>query len=195
MAWCAEHECPADACGGPHWEGMRLSPEAIRIGELRLQLAQSAERENKLTTRVGELEGENAALRTPPDVAAWRSIVEYAYKIGGEGVRHVNSITGHYLAMRNRVAELEGKLDTSQRIYECNAKQISGFGAEVERHEQEMADIKADNARLREAMSEAYDLLDSLNSGVEWEGRSEVDPILAIMNAALSTAPAEAQGK
>jgi len=39
-------------------------------------------------------------LLSPPDNKAWESVVEYAYKVGGDGASNIASITGHYNAMR-----------------------------------------------------------------------------------------------
>ena len=41
-----------------------------------------------LNETVASLLAENFRLRQPPANEAWRLIVEYAYKVGGEGVRH-----------------------------------------------------------------------------------------------------------
>jgi len=116
-----------------------------------------------LTARVAELERDNAGLRMPPDNQAWRLVVEYAYKVGGEGIRHINSITSHYLAMRDRSAGLEA---------ECSAVGLAN------------TNLQAETARLRAALEEIAEYVCTC---------SDHDDVQAsvgrLCGAALSTAP------
>jgi len=100
----------------------------------------------QLTARVTELERDNAGLRQPPDNEAWRLVVEYAYKVGGEGVRHINSITSHYLAMRDRSAGLEA---------ECSAVGLAN------------TNLQAETARLRAALEDVRSAARTHGNGTE----------------------------
>lgn len=98
----------------------------------------------------------------------------------------LSEVTKDRDAFAARVAELERKLEKSQQIYDCNTKQITGFGAEVQRHEEEMADIKAENAKLQKALEEIRGLGKGTipRSGL-WVDSTEC----GIADAALSSAP------
>lgn len=69
-----------------------------------------------LEVELKKTKGALAEVSKDPGNEAWWSVIKYAYADGGDGARNINSITGHYLAMRRERDESRQQLPQSEKV-------------------------------------------------------------------------------
>jgi DNA repair exonuclease SbcCD ATPase subunit len=104
---------------------------------------------------IAELQARVAELQQPPEDAAWESVVLLAHKTGGDPARDIQSITGHYVAIRDKVAELETENESMKEAIAdacADAEEVGYYGERLD------SAIQCFRDKMRELTAERDDL-------------------------------------
>lgn len=139
----------------------------------RVIAAQPAQEINQIADEIERQQAE-------PDNDAWKQLIAYSYQMGGDGVRHIHSITSHYIAMRTERDRCKVELDLSHEGAMSLANRLNKVGAELEHLRGEFAFYKSEKADeillLRSALDfEQKQHLESLDREQKLHGEREQD--------------------